>query len=145
MQIITTKEAIEFTAPFIGKVLNRVWQGNGSALFLEFGELTNNKGELTVMIEWSWRVENEQEIEFGSWSEESKVSERLQNLNGLTLKGVLFQSRLPEVVLELSRNKWVCSFSTVEGDPEWALITPSKTMLSSKGNLGFELSKFRIL
>jgi len=138
MDIISTEEALEFTAPFIGKAVSRVWRGNGSAIFLEIGELADNKGELTVMIEWSWRVENEQEIEFGSWSEESEFSKLLQNLKGLALNRVSFQSRLPEVVLELSGNKWVCSFSTVEGDPEWALITPTKTLLSSNGNLCFE-------
>ncbi len=138
MRRISEIEAGEFTSPFIGKEVSRVWQGNGSAIFLEIGELTDNKGELTVMIEWSWRVESEQEIEFGSWSDDSKFPALLERLNGLTLKSITFQSRLPELVLELSNNIWVCSFSTVEGDPEWALITPSRTLLSSKGSLGFE-------
>ena len=138
MQKISTEEAIAFTLPFVGKTISRVWQGHGSAIFLEVGKLTDNKGELTIMIEWSWRVEKEQEIEFGSWSDDSEFPELLEKLKGLTLKSISFQARLPEVVVELNNNTWVCSFSTVEGDPEWALITPTKTMLSSKGSLGFE-------
>lgn len=53
MKEITTEEAITFISPFLGKEISRVWQGHGSAIFLEVGELTDNKGELTIMIEWS--------------------------------------------------------------------------------------------
>jgi hypothetical protein len=62
----------------------------------------------------------------------------LDTLHGLFISNISFQSRLPEVVVELSSNTWVCSFSTVEGDPEWALITPSNTLLSKNGLLAFE-------
>lgn len=138
MEIVSSEEAKEFIAPFIGKLVSRVWQGNGSAIFLEIGELTENKGELTIMIEWSWRVESLTQILFGSFSELSDFPRFLKQLSGLAVNNISFQSRLPEVIVELSDNTWVCSFSTVEGDPEWALITPGKTLLSSKGNLGFE-------
>ncbi len=138
MRNIQEKEAIDFLSPYFGKEVSRVWQGNGSAIFFEIGELTDNKGELTVMIEWSWRVESIERIIFGSFSEPSEFPEQLEKLKGLTLKSISFQSRLPEVVLELSEDTWVCSFSTVEGNPEWALITPTKTLITSKGNLGFE-------
>lgn len=138
MKEVTIEEALNFTSPYIGKEISRVWQGHGSAIFLEVGELTENKGELTIMIEWSWRVEKGNKISFGSWSDESEFSQLLKSLKGLTLRNISFQSRLPEVVVELSNDIWVCSFSTVEGDPEWALITPNKTMLSSNGVLAFE-------
>ena len=138
MKEITFKEALSFVSPFHGKKVSRVWQGHGSAIFLEIGELTENKGELTIMIEWSWRVENGNKIYFGSWSDESEFPKLLKLLGGLTLEDISFQARLPEVVVELSNEYWVCSFSTVEGDPEWALITPTKTLLSSNGALAFE-------
>jgi len=138
MRNISDEQALEFVSPFIGKAISRVWQGNGSAIFLEVGELTENKGELTIMIEWSWRVESFDEIIFGSFSDPSEFSENLDLLVGLTLNEISFQSRLPEVVVALSDDKWLCSFSTVEGDPEWALISPKNTLLSSKGSLGFE-------
>jgi len=56
------------------------WRGHGSALFLEFGELAkarkvNGKpghpvGDLSLMVEWSWTVENKNSILGGSWSNE---------------------------------------------------------------------------
>ncbi|WP_417349953.1 hypothetical protein [Ferrimonas sp.] len=90
------------------------------------------------MIEWSWRVEKGKEIYFGSWSDDSDISSKLAGLNGLIVSGVTFQARLPEIQVELSGDTWVCSFSTVEGDPEWAMITPQRTLISQKGHLRFE-------
>jgi hypothetical protein len=52
--------------------VTHVWRGGRSALFLEFGALTprvlpdgntgNARGEVTLMIEWSWRIEAPKEI-----------------------------------------------------------------------------------
>ena len=131
MSIISENDVKNFIAPYIGKVVSRARQGHGSAIFLEVGDLT-------IMIEWSWRVEKGNEIAFGSWSDESTFKNNLASLNGLFLSNISFQSRLPEVVVELTNNTWVCSFSTVEGDPEWALITPKDTLLSKNGSLAFE-------
>ncbi len=138
MRNIQEKEALEFLSPYFGKEVSRVWLGHGSAIFLEIGELSGKKGQLTIMIEWSWRVENEKDIAFGSWSEEDYFSSQLQELKGLTLLSISFQGRLQEVIAELSNKKWVCSFSTVEGDPEWAIISKGKTLLSKNGRLAFE-------
>jgi hypothetical protein len=56
-----------FRNALIGKPVSHVWRGYGSAFFLEFGKLTPRKrksgeagnpmGELTLMVEWSWRIE----------------------------------------------------------------------------------------
>jgi len=89
------------------------------------------------MIEWSWRVEKGNQIYFGSWSSESDFP-LLQELKGLKLKGISFESRLPEVVVELSNEFWVNSFSTYEGDPQWALITAGDTLHSRDGSILFE-------
>ncbi len=138
MKITSREDALAFTKRFCGKIINRVWRGNGTAIFLEVGHLTDRKGELTIMIEWSWRVEKHLNILFGSWSDESLLSDSLKKLKGLSVESISFQSRLPELVIELSNEFWVCSFSTVEGNPEWALITSDKTLHSRKGKLVYE-------
>jgi hypothetical protein len=53
----------------LGMEVTHVWRGYGSALFLEMGKLTpqmrrdgtpgNPKGEMELMIEWNWRIEDE--------------------------------------------------------------------------------------
>jgi len=131
MRKISENDVQNFIKPYIGKVVSRVYKGHGSSVFLEIDDLT-------IMIEWSWRVEKGNEIAFGSWSDPSMFNRYLDTLHGLFILNISFQSRLPEVVVELSGKTWVCSFSTVEGDPEWALITPSNTLVSKNGLLAFE-------
>ena len=69
----------ELCAPLIGLPVSRVWQGYGSAIFLEFGLLRSRRkrdgspssprGEWGLMIEWSWRIEGKRRIWCGSWSD----------------------------------------------------------------------------
>jgi hypothetical protein len=69
-----------FRDALIGLPLSHVWRGYGSAIFLEFGRLTprtrrsgeagNPRGELGLMIQWSWRIEDTVSILCGSWSQE---------------------------------------------------------------------------
>src|SRR5437588_10390491 len=71
-----------FLADLRGRRVSHVWRGYGSALFLEFGELAKTRklngkpgqpvGDLSLMVEWSWRVENKNTILGGSWSNERR-------------------------------------------------------------------------
>jgi hypothetical protein len=138
MNEVSEEDALQFLSPYVGKEINRSWRGQGSAIFLEVGNLVEGKGELTIMIEWSWRVESEKSITFGSWSEEEAISNGLRSLEGKKVEGFSFYSRLPELMVQLSNNYWVCSFSTIEGSPEWSLIAKNKTLQSIEGRLAYE-------
>jgi hypothetical protein len=69
-----------FTAPMIGLALSHIWPRYGSGILLEFGELrqrlkqdgsrANPSGQISLMIEWSWRIEDHATIRCGSWSAE---------------------------------------------------------------------------
>ena len=84
-----------FSAATFGMPVSHSWRGYGSALFLEFGNLTaqlrndgspwlrkdgsalHPNGEVTLMIEWSWRIEDEHSIICGSWSDDGAVAAKL--------------------------------------------------------------------
>ena len=134
-EIITEKQFYESIKPFLGLRINRSWKGHGSALFLEVGKLKSGKGELTIMIEWSWRVEKDNSIWFGSWSEEETIVDNIPKLSSYELKSVSLFSRLPELSISLSDNIWVNSFSTVEGNPEWGVIFSDTEIESRSGKL----------
>jgi len=74
------------------------------------------------MIQWSWRVENERSIVFGSWSDDTLWEEALRQLRGRSVKEVSIFGKLPELVIELSDGHRVLSFMTSDGDPEWTLF-----------------------
>ena len=122
----------EFVEALIGKPVSHVWRGYGSAILLEFGELVpvrngrggerNPFGELCLMIEWSWRIENPRSILGGSSSSEGKWQGMFKKILGATATNVEFFGAVPEICVSFDNGRRVLSFSTVEGQPEWAII-----------------------
>jgi hypothetical protein len=124
--------ASPFFEALIGKAVTHVWRGHGSAMFLEFGKLTPRTridctpgqpdGEISLMIEWSWRIERPKSILGGSWSAEGRWPGMYEKLKGATVSEVQLYGQLPEICVSLSNGLRVASFMTAEGQPEWALI-----------------------
>ena len=122
----------KFTATLIGLPVYCVWQGYGSAIFLEFGKIIPrirrdgspgySRGEWTLMIQWSWRIEGKRMIWCGSWSDGERWPRVFSRLVGATVGSVALLGRLPEVEIGLSNGLRVLSAMTAEGDPSWALI-----------------------
>ena len=122
-----------FSSPLIGLPVTHVWRGYGSAIFLEFGDLRmrerldrsagkNPAGEMTLMIQWSWRIEGKRRIWYGSWSDENRWEKYLDKLLRATVLEIKRFGRLPEIDLSLSNGLHVVSMMTAEGDPQWALL-----------------------
>jgi hypothetical protein len=119
-------------ADMVGMKVSQLWRGYGSAIFVELGNLSPGPlrrdgsagkpiGELTLGIEWSWRMEDATSIICGSWSEDAlwePVFDLVRNSHVVSLG--LF-GRLPEVVLSLTEDRHLVSFATTEGQPQWHL------------------------
>jgi hypothetical protein len=131
-----------------GMKVSHVWRGHGSALFLEFGNLTprnrrdgspgNPQGEVGFMIEWSWRIEDERSIVCGSFSNEELWGPAFDRLVGREVTDLSTFGRLPEILLSLAGNLHVASFMTADGDPAWALFDrrpPKNVTLSCRSGL----------
>jgi hypothetical protein len=136
-----------FRYPLLGLPVAHAWKGYGSAIFLEFGTLTpsdktqrdggdlNPMGEFGLMIEWSWRVESERKILGGSWSDDAKLLPLITALIGRTVEDVAAFGRLQEIRLAFSGQRYLLSFMTEEGQPEWTIFdrcTPTIRSISSK-------------
>jgi hypothetical protein len=121
-----------FRDALIGLPMSHFWRGYGSAIFLEFGRLTprtrrsgkagNPRGELGLMIQWSWRIENAASILCGSWSEERLWAPTFDLLRNKVVAELSVVGRLPEIVVGLTEGLYVSSFMTAEGDPQWSLF-----------------------
>jgi hypothetical protein len=136
-EVISTDEFQKLTRCLLGMPVSAAWRGYGSAVFFELGKLNRNvskdtKGEATVMLEWSWRVEKPRSVMFGSFSGERKIAHGLKSLVGRKVLDVGVEGRLPELVIRLSGGAWVHSFTTVEGHPQWTLFLPVNACLSSR-------------
>jgi hypothetical protein len=116
----------------VGLPLSHLWRGYGSAIFLEFGLLAprirpsgkvgNPKGEIGLMIQWSWRIEDTSSILCGSWSAEHLWEPTFDLLRKKEVTELSVVGRLPEIVVGLTGGLYVSSFMTAEGDPTWAYL-----------------------
>lgn len=117
----------------IGLHVSHVWCGHGSAIFIEFGELNhtvkrdgtlgNPRGQFTLMIEWSWRIEKGRAITIGSFSSSTKWQAVFNRLISAEVLDVDCFGVIPEIVVTLSNGYRVLSFMTDKGQPSWALIS----------------------
>ncbi len=125
-----------FETALIGKPVTHVWRGYGSALFLEFGALTecmvgkkhprkSLHGEYSIMIEWSWRIEDASSILCGSWSDEVLWQPTFERLLDRPVVGLSVWGRLPELVIDLADGLSVISFMTADGQPSWTIFERS--------------------
>ena len=122
----------EFCAPLMGLQVNNVWQGYGSAIFLEFGRLEirprrdgspgNPRGEWGLMVEWGWRIEGKRRIWCGSCSDRARWPKVLSRLLHSKVTSISLLGRLPEIDIGLSNGLHILSMMTRESDPEWALF-----------------------
>lgn len=127
-----TDAIAHFAAAARGMAVSHVWRGYGSALFIELGRLTPSTrrdgspgqptGEIEMMIEWSWRIEDERSILCGSCSNEELWAPSYARLLGQHVSDLATFGRLPELMLSLSGGLHVSSFMTAEGDPAWTVF-----------------------
>jgi hypothetical protein len=129
-------EFAELTRPLVGLAVSRPWRGHGTCVVLELGPLTRQyrgsghpRADVSIMVEWSWRVESRGAVRFGSWSSDPKINSGIARLRGLTIQELSSVGRLPELQVCLSGNHWLHSFMTAEGQPEWTVFLPDRSWL----------------
>jgi hypothetical protein len=117
----------------VGLPVRHVWRGHGSSLFLEFGKLSPRtrrngsqgnqpRGEMTLMIQWSWRIEGPRSILCGSWTNERRWPTAFARLLDARVLEMSIFGRLPEIDVGLSNGLHVVSLMTAEGQPQWTLF-----------------------
>ena len=121
-----------FSGPLIGLPVTHLWHGHGSAIILEFGRLAvggrrggasgHPSGEMSLMIEWSWRIEGRRSILCGSWSEEWRRERGFAVLRDRTVADASLFGRLGEIDVAFANGAHLLSFMTAEGDPVWTLF-----------------------
>lgn len=99
--------------------LLRIWERTAQAM--ERRVTRNPRGEWTVMIEWSWRVEGKRRVWCGTFSDGERWRRAFSRLEGTTVASVELYARLPEIDLGFSSGLHLLSMMTAEGDPAWKL------------------------
>lgn len=120
------------TASLIGQPISYLWRGYGSAVIIEFGDLTpwthrdgsqgHPEGQVSLGVEWSWRIEANATIVSGSWSDEELWEPSFDQLRHSRVQGLQLFGGLPEVQLLTDTGHRFLSFSTTDGQPQWHLV-----------------------
>jgi hypothetical protein len=145
----SAKEFDAFAATLVGLPISHVWRGYGSAIFIEIGELSqrlrrdgspgNPEGEVSLGVEWSWRIEDRTSIICGSWSEEERWEPALNLLRNAQIARCDLFGALPEVAIGTDAGIRFLSFSTTDGQPQWHLADrrngPSRWFTVREGQL----------
>jgi len=144
----------DFVSPMYGMAVSHFWQGAGSSVFLEMGALTpstrvrrdgsqgNPKGEMGVMIQYDWRIEDETHILAGSSDDETEWLKFFDQLLGSQILSLALFARLPEIQMNFSNGLYLCSLMTFNSDPAWAVFDRRNGGVKSvgvrEGRLQFE-------
>ncbi|WOF41906.1 hypothetical protein KNJ79_11695 [Sphingopyxis indica] len=115
----------------LGLPLAEVWRGDGSAIFCEFGNLTARKrsdgstghpwGEISVGLEFDWRIEKDAAIVCGSGGNRELWDAHFRRITGATAIELSLFGTVPELSLELSTGHRLQTYSLYEDGPDWAL------------------------
>ncbi len=130
MEAKTSFEAL--ATNLCGKPISHLWRGYGSAIFFEFGDLSprtkrdgslgHPEGQISLGVDWSWRVEDDTAILCGSWSDDDVWGQGLARLRDARIKRLSLFGSLPEVELVTEEGDRFLSFSTTDGQPQWHLV-----------------------
>lgn len=125
-----TKKQLEKHLKEIGEIeISHVWLGFANSLFLECGELrqvsinghnrNNPSGEVTFMLDCGWRIETTRSIFCGRNFKEKRIESHIKKLVGLKIQDIVFNSRIPELLIGLE-NKWqIQTFTDFGKYPHW--------------------------
>lgn len=122
--MITSKEVESLLIELRGSEVTNAWRGYGSAIFLELGHLMNRgvrepRGEQTIAIEWSWRLQDQHSVLLGSWDDNNLIDQFPNTVIGETIGSLGLFTELNELDIKFKSTRRLLSFTTTFGDPQW--------------------------
>lgn len=116
----------------VGLPISHARSGYGGTALFDLGTLQpyktrkgndSRRGEVSLMIECSWRVEKARSVWFGAFDSDRIIESRLAKLVGHTVEGATLEGRFPELRLKLSGGSQLTSFTCSQGDSCWVIFT----------------------
>jgi hypothetical protein len=122
-------------------ILNTPEAGSGiihRGLSFELGSLNGKyasserpRGEASIHFGFGWRVESPRAVVFESRDNRVEIDREIESFKGRRILDVQTVGRLPEIVVSLSKRRWIQSFST-----HWNIHLPDRTwVVSQAGHL----------
>ena len=129
-------ELEDFLNQTVGLTTSNVRRGAGTAILLDL--IGPNIMSAWVMIEWSWRVEENSQILLGSFNDDSEINSIVNLIEPSEVAAIQLFGEIPELVISFSSGLRLLSSSTVNGDPQWALHVNGTTLSFQSGRYVYE-------
>lgn len=121
-----------------GMPVAHTWKSVGSCIFLDLGKLQERSfgrkqfmvGEVTITIEWNWRIENAGQIVFGSSNSGPAIENGIKRLIGQSITSINIEGEIPELVIRFSNGDLLRSMAMLSGNPQWSIRQIDKTYIS---------------
>ncbi len=122
-RICSTSEISVLIQPLLNRSVSRAWKGYGSAIFLELGALNpaSNQSEVSIGVEWDWRIECDRTVLCGSSNRGSEIQQQIQGLEGATVQAIALLEPIPDLAVQFSNGWTLRSQVMMNADPQWSL------------------------
>jgi hypothetical protein len=137
-----------------GLPISLPWNGAGSAIFLELGQITPptgrlryGRGEACIAVEWDWRVEYGATVLYGSSDRGPKIAAGIAELQNKTIAHLVIEGAVPELTIVFSNGHVLRTMALLEGDPQWWIRLQSGEALHARrgrllvGNFKYEMTE----
>lgn len=131
------EELQEAIQTLVGMPVSLPWQGCGSAICLELGDLSPPRtglhmehGESSIFVEWDWRVENGAVVSFGSSEARPRIKQGIDGLRGTTVVSVSVVGKVPELEVGFSSGELLRTMVMIAGRPQWHVRLPNDRYIS---------------
>ena len=126
----------ESVKDLIGLTISKAYNSYGSSLCMELGEITlddrnREKGDAYIMLDWDWRLEDDDSIKCGSSNSGPKIAETAEKLTDLTITNLALYCSPPEIEIHLSNNQRLRSMAMLSGYPQWTIRLKDNSYLSN--------------
>lgn len=115
----------------VGLRVSYPWAGHGTTVFLELGKLTSTllprrgrvstHGEAVVMSGWTWRVEKDGEVLFGSSTTRRVRAAGLASLRHAAVASISVVGDVPDLRVEFEDGRSFASLSAGEDEDSWSV------------------------
>jgi Protein of unknown function (DUF3027) len=123
--------------PLIGLAVSLPWNGYGTVIFLELGQLSPSaskqrygRGEACIHASRGWRMECGASVLYGSSNRKPAINRGLASLQGARLETGSLVGEVPELVAVFSNGHCLRSMVMLAGDPAWCVRLPDGNTLS---------------
>ncbi|HEX4499412.1 MAG TPA: DUF3027 domain-containing protein [Thermoanaerobaculia bacterium] len=129
--------------PLLGMTVSLARKSYGTTIYLELGRLRPpstpylcyGDGDVTIGVDWDWRVEEGDAILYGSSDTTPVIKDGIESLTGTVIESLAITGEVPELSVGFSNGQRLQSMVMTSGDPQWSIRLPNGAWLFAQDGM----------